>query len=130
MQHLKLVFLGKKIWRNALALKSKKVQNIFKETFILILSFSAVFFYKTISQISFTLIHSGDKRLLSGFMRKWIWFHRHDIHFPKNVGSRLKFQKWDMVNRWKSNDCNNSISSAGKPLYIFACKRKEIKTHF
>ena len=30
-------FLGKKIWRNALALKSKKVQGIFGKTFILAL---------------------------------------------------------------------------------------------
>ena len=36
-------FLGKKIWRNALALKSKKVQGIFGEIFILALSSSAVF---------------------------------------------------------------------------------------
>ena len=36
-------FLGKKIWRNALALKSKKMQGIFGETFILVLSSSAVF---------------------------------------------------------------------------------------
>ena len=35
-------FLGKKIWRNALALKSKKVQGVFGKTFILALS-SAVF---------------------------------------------------------------------------------------
>ena len=36
-------FLGKKIWRNALALKSKKVQGIFGETFILALLSSAAF---------------------------------------------------------------------------------------
>ena len=36
-------FLGKKIWRNALALKSKKVQGVFGETFILALLSSAVF---------------------------------------------------------------------------------------
>ena len=35
-------FLGKKIWRKALALKNKKVQGIFGKTFILALS-SAVF---------------------------------------------------------------------------------------
>ena len=35
--------LGKKIWRNALALKSKKVQGIFGKTFILALLSSAVF---------------------------------------------------------------------------------------
>ena len=36
-------FLGKKIWRNALALKSKMVQGIFGKTFILALLSSAVF---------------------------------------------------------------------------------------
>ena len=36
-------FLGKKICKNALTLKSKKVQDIFGETFILALSSSAVF---------------------------------------------------------------------------------------
>ena len=38
-------FLGKKIWRNALALKSKKVEDIFQLSFV----------YKTMSQISFKL---------------------------------------------------------------------------
>ena len=37
---------GKKIWRNALALKSKKVQGVFGKTFILTLIFSAVFRHK------------------------------------------------------------------------------------
>ena len=36
-------FLGKKIWRNALVLKSKKVQGIFGKTFILALLSAAVF---------------------------------------------------------------------------------------
>ena len=36
-------FIGKKIWRNAQPLKSKKVQGIFAEAFILALSSSAVF---------------------------------------------------------------------------------------
>ena len=36
-------FIGKKIWRNALPLKSKKVQGIFTETFILALSSLAIF---------------------------------------------------------------------------------------
>ena len=36
-------FLGKKIWRNALALKSRKVQGILGEMFFLALSSSAVF---------------------------------------------------------------------------------------
>ena len=36
-------FLGKKIWKNALTLKSIKVQDIFGGTLILALSSSAVF---------------------------------------------------------------------------------------
>ena len=36
-------FVGKKIGRNALALKRKKVQGIFGETFVLALSSSAAF---------------------------------------------------------------------------------------
>ena len=36
-------FLGKKIWRNALTFKSKKVQGIFGGTFILALMSSPVF---------------------------------------------------------------------------------------
>ena len=36
-------FLGKKIWRNIRALKSKKVQGIFEKIFILALLYSAVF---------------------------------------------------------------------------------------
>ena len=39
----KIKLLGKKIWRNAVALKSKKVQGIFRKTFILALLSSAVF---------------------------------------------------------------------------------------
>ena len=55
------VFLGKKLWRIALALKSKKVQGIFGQTFILALLFSAVF-YKTVSQTSLNLFCLGDKK--------------------------------------------------------------------
>ena len=43
VQNLNLVFLCKKIWRNALALKSTKVQGTFREKFILTLSSSVVF---------------------------------------------------------------------------------------
>ena len=36
-------FLGKKVWRNALALKTKQVQRIFGKTFALALLSSATF---------------------------------------------------------------------------------------
>ena len=53
-------FIGKKICRSALALKSKKGQDIFGKTFIL----------HNYLQLSFKLFCSGDKRPLSEFLRK------------------------------------------------------------
>ena len=87
-------FLGKKIWRNALALKSKKVQGIFGETFILGLSSSFIsvglapssFVHKRESQISFKLLCSRDKLLLSEFRGKRGWFQGHAERFPKYLG--------------------------------------------
>ena len=73
-------FLGEEIWRNALVLKSKKVQGKFGEMFSLVLSSSAVF--RLQSQISFNLFCLGDKRLLSELLKKWDWFHGHNEHFP------------------------------------------------
>ena len=91
------------------------------------------FFYKTVSQISFNLSHLGGKKFLSDFMRKWVWLHEQDLRFPKNLGSRLKFQKTKIrFCWWKNKDYNdiNMFPSTGKPLYLFACKRKDLKTHF
>ena len=53
-------FLGKKIWKNALALKSKNVQGIFGETFILALSSLAVFWLKNRVSDFFQFVCSGD----------------------------------------------------------------------
>ena len=39
--------------------------------------------FKTLSQISFKLFCSGDKRLLSEFFQKWGWFQGHNERFPK-----------------------------------------------
>ena len=79
-------FLGKKIWRNALALKSKNVQGIIGKTFILALLSSAIIRHKTVFQFSFILLCSGDKRVLSEFLRKWGWFHVQNERFPKYLG--------------------------------------------
>ena len=51
------------------------------------------FVYKTVSQISFTFFWSGDRRLLSEFLRQWGWFHGHNELFPKYLGWKLKYQK-------------------------------------
>ena len=70
-------FLGKKTWRNALDLISKKVQGIFGETFILTLLPSAVFRLQNRVLISFNLLCSGE------FLKKWGWFQGHNELFPK-----------------------------------------------
>ena len=44
------------------------------------------FVYKTLSQISFNLLCSRDKRLLLEFLRKWSWFFGHNKRFPKYLG--------------------------------------------
>ena len=49
--------------------------------------------YKVVSRICFNLFRSRGKRFLSDIIRKWGWFHRHDVRFPENLGSRWKFQK-------------------------------------
>ena len=36
------------------------------------------FVYKTVSRISFNLFWSGDKKLWSEFLRKWVWFYGHN----------------------------------------------------
>ena len=55
---LKSKFLGKKLWRNAPALKSKKVQGIFGETFILGLFSLLVFGLQN---------RASDVRVIKGF---------------------------------------------------------------
>ena len=57
-------FLERKIWRNELALKSKKVQGIFKKTFFWALLSSAVFHLQTVSQIYFKLFCLAEMVLI------------------------------------------------------------------
>ena len=100
----KTKFLWKKIWRNALALKSKKVQGTFGETLSLALLSSAVIGLQKRSSDFFSL---GDKRSLSEFLSKWGWFQEHNERFPKYLGWKLKSHKTETrFCRWKSTDSN------------------------
>ena len=102
--------MGKKIWGNALPLKSKKVQGIFGKHLFWHYHLQLFLVYKTMSRISFNLFWLGDKRFLSEFLRKWGWFHRHNERFPKYLGQNLKFQKTETgFCRWKSTD-NSDIN--------------------
>ena len=55
-------FLGKKIWRNALTLESKKVQGIFGKTFILLLLSSVVFCQQNLVSDFFWLVLFGKQK--------------------------------------------------------------------
>ena len=68
-------------------------------------AFFGIIVFSRLSLISFNLFFSGDKRLLSEFLREWGWFHGHNERFPKYLGYKLKFQKSETpLCRWKSND--------------------------
>ena len=91
------------------------------------------FIYKTMSQISFNLFCSGNKRLLSEFLRKWGWFHEHNERFPKYLGKNLKFQKTETrFCRYKSNDYNNIniFLSLQSPCTFLLAKDKIFKRVF
>ena len=104
--------------------------SIFTYQFYLQLSFV----YKTVSQISFKLFCSEDKRLsleLSGF------YQGHNLCrkelFPKYLGRKLKVQKTETrFCRWKNADNNNIIIflSLENPCTFLLYERKDLKTHF
>ena len=87
------------------------------------------FLHKSVSQIFFNLFCSGDKMLLSEFLRKWDGFQRHcEISWLK-----IKFHKTETrFCRWKSTD-NNNISiflSLGKSCTFLPAKEKTWKCIF
>ena len=78
----KIKFLVKKIWRNALALKSKKVQGILRETFWHY-HLQLLFAYKTVSQISFNF--SWETK---GFYQRF-WGNEVDFRDVINVSPNI-----------------------------------------
>ena len=107
-------------------------EGIFGKTFILTLSPSVSFFYKTVSLISFNMFYLGEKRLLLDLMSKWGWFHGH-VCFPKNLGARLKSQKTETCFcRWKSNYYNdiNIFLSLENPFTFLLVKEETWKCIF
>ena len=126
-------FFGKKIWRNVLTLKNKRVQGIFGERLCWHYPLQLSFVYKIMFKISFKLFCSGDKRLLSEFLWKWGWFQGHNERFPKYLGWKLKFQKTETrFCRWKSTDNNdiNIFLSLKNRCTLLLAKEKDLNTHF
>ena len=103
---LKGKFLGKKTWKNTLAL-IRKVYSGKRLFWYYCLQMS--FTYKTMSQISFNLFWSEDKRILPEFLRKLGWFQGHNERFTKHLDLKLRFQKTETKK-------------------LFTCERKDLKT--
>ena len=78
---------GKKIWRNAIVLKNKKVQRIFGKRFILALLSPAVFRLQTISQISFKLFLKG---LYQSFLENEVDFRDIMNASPNTLAKKLR----------------------------------------
>ena len=124
-------FLGKKIWRNALALKSKKVQGIFGETFILALLSSA--FINLQNHVSdFLLICFSQE--IKGFYQSSLG-NEFDFRDIMNVSPNILAKNWnfkklrqDFVDE-KALITTTLISSCHWKN-LFACEGKDLKTHF
>ena len=81
---LKLRFSQKENLKKYARFEEQKDTRYIRGTFILTLPFSAV--NKFVSQISFNLLFSGDKRLLSEFLNNWGWFNEYNEQFFKYLG--------------------------------------------
>ena len=91
------------------------------------------FSYRSASRICFHLFSSSIKSFLSDFTRKWAWFHGYEVHFPKNLGLRLNFQKTEAwFCGWRSNDYNNIniFQSLETPYTLLLAKEKTWKRIF
>ena len=121
----KIKYLGKKIWRNTRALKSKKVQGIFAETFILALLSSAFF------------------RLQICFARKIKSFYQNplgnevDFSDIMNVSLNISAKNWNfkkLRNRFVDERALITMtlipSCHWKTLVHFACESKNLKMNF
>ena len=126
----KSTFLGKKIGRNALALKSKKVQVIFWKTFVLALLSSAVFLL--VSQISFKLFFREIKGFYQSSLGNEVDFRDIMNVSPNILAKNQNFKKLrhGFVDE-RALIATTLISFCHwKLLYLFAYERKDLKTHF
>ena len=114
-------FLGTKISRNALTLRSKRVQGIFGKHLFWNYRFQLSFVYKCL------------RFLLICFAWEMRCFYQ---SFPRHRGWKLKVQKTTKrFCRRQSNDYrwlqqHQHLSLTEKLLQLFACKRKDLKNHF
>ena len=73
-----------------------------------------------LSQISFNLFCSGDKTLLSEFLKKWGWFHRHNEQFAQIPWLKLRY---GFVDERTILQQHQNLPVNGKPLYLFTWEK-------
>ena len=101
--------LGKKLWRNTLALKSKKIHGIFGETFIFIIVFSCPSSKKPCLRFLFVC----SAREIKGFYQSSVG-NEVDFRDIMNVSPNIfaknqNFKKLRQFCRWKSTE-NHDIN--------------------
>ena len=109
--------LGKKIWRNALALKGKKVQGIFGKTFYVALLSSAVFRQQDCLRFFLNCFFREIKGFYQSSLGDEVDFR--EIMIPGFVDERA------LITTTLISSCHCKTI-----LYLFACERKDLKTHF
>ena len=127
-------FLGKKIWRNALALQSKKLQGIYirESLYFGIIVFNGLSCAKPFLRF-----------LLNCFVREIKGFYQsslgNEVDFrdimnvsPNILAKNQNFKKLrhGFVDERVLITTTLTSSCHWKTLYLFACERKHLKTHF
>ena len=82
-------------------------------------------------QISCNLFCSGDKRLLSEFLRSWRWFQGDNKTLPQISWMKIKMAKnWDFVDEKALIISTLIFSFIGESLYLFAYEGKVLECIF
>ena len=130
-------FLGKKIWRNAVVLKSKKYKVYLGKCLFWHYCLQLSFVFKTLSQIPFNLFCLGDKRVLTGkrllsgsemMISETKW-----TQIPQIFWLKIKIKETEtQFCRWKSNNNNNIkiFLSLENPCAFLLVKEKTWKCIF
>ena len=122
-------FLRKKIWRNALPFcKSKKVQGIFWETFISALLSSAVFRLQNCRRF----LVNCFAREIKGFYRSSLG-NEVDFMDVMNVSPNILAKNFKKLRHGVVDEralITTTLISSCHWKTLFACERKDLKTHF
>ena len=113
-------------------MKSKKVQGIVGERFISALLSSAVFcLQKSVSDFIFDLFCSDIKGFYQSSLGNEIDFRDIMNIFPNILAKNYNFEKLRHGFVDERAMIRAALSTVTvKPLHLFACERKDLKTHF